>query len=97
MQYKHAHAYDNTAVGYIKGRPVIVKCVEIEEIEGFYKLLGDTLKQHYKGFDAWVLSGNTAAIKRIGLRANKKIPLLNGGIECRFHKFELYDGTREKA
>jgi putative N6-adenine-specific DNA methylase len=83
--------------GLLVTNPPYGERMEVEEIEDFYKSLGNVLKQHYKGFDAWVLSGNTAAIKRIGLRANKKIPLLNGGIECRFHKFELYDGTREKA
>ena len=50
----------------------------------------------FKGFDAWVLSGNGPALKRIGLRASRKIQIFNGGIECRFQKYELYDGRRDK-
>jgi putative N6-adenine-specific DNA methylase len=69
----------------------------IEEIEAFYAELGDVFKKHYQGFDAWVFSGNLDAIKRIGLRASRKFPLFNATIDCRFNKYELYAGTRERS
>lgn len=69
--------------------------MQVDEISYFYAVLGNVLKQQFHGYDAWILSGNHEAIKRIGLRANKKFTLMNGSIECRFHKFELYRGKKE--
>jgi putative N6-adenine-specific DNA methylase len=69
--------------------------LELDAIDTFYSELGDTLKQHFQNHQAWILSGNIDALKRIGLRASKKIPLLNGPIDCRFHCYDLYQGTRE--
>jgi putative N6-adenine-specific DNA methylase len=66
------------------------------DINNFYKSIGDKLKQDFKGFNAWILSSNKGAIKRIGLRPSKKITLYNGPLECKFHKFELYEGSRKR-
>lgn len=67
------------------------------DLDAFYKLLGDTFKQHFQGSEAWVLSGNLSALKRLGLRPSKRIPLWNGAIDCRFNQYELYGGTREQS
>jgi putative N6-adenine-specific DNA methylase len=34
-------------------------------------------------------------MKHIGLKPSKKIPLLNGQLDCRFLKFELYEGSKK--
>jgi len=65
-----------------------------EDIIGFYRQIGDQLKQNYPGFDAWILSGNREALKHVGLRPSENITLYNGPIECRFQKFEIYRGSR---
>jgi putative N6-adenine-specific DNA methylase len=65
------------------------------EINQFYKGIGDTLKKNYSGFDAWVLSGNPEALKFFGLRPEKKIELLNGNIKCKFQKFSIYQGSKK--
>ncbi|MDD5571431.1 MAG: THUMP domain-containing protein, partial [Bacteroidales bacterium] len=65
-----------------------------EDINGFYKSLGDTLKKKYDGFDAWIISSNFEALKSVGLKPSKKIPLFNGPLECKFVKFEIYKGSR---
>ena len=67
---------------------------EEEDLESFYKEIGDCLKQNYEGFDAWILSGNSAAMKRIGLRASKRKALYNGALPCKYYKYELYQGTK---
>lgn len=65
----------------------------------FYKQLGDTLKQQYQGWNAWILSGNPEAIKNIGLKPTKKHNLFNGSIACSYAKYEMYAGrkTNNKA
>ncbi len=81
--------------GILVTNPPYGERLQIMEIEEFYAELGDTFKKYYKGYDAWVFSGNLDAIKRIGLRASRKFPLFNATIDCRFNKYELYAGTRE--
>lgn len=59
-------------------------------LEMLYRNLGDTLKQRWTGWTAWVLTGNLAAAKHVGLKATRRIPLWNGPLECRLLKYELY-------
>jgi putative N6-adenine-specific DNA methylase len=68
-----------------------------ENVNELYKLIGDTLKNHYTGFDAWMISSNMEAFKHVKLRASKKIVLFNGPLECKFQKYEMYQGTREPS
>ena len=80
--------------GLLVMNPPYDERLKSEEIMADYKQYGDVLKQNFSGWTAWILSGNFAALKRIGLGASKKIPLLNGKIECKFQKYELYRGSR---
>ena len=61
-----------------------------QELGGFYKLLGDVLKQRFKGWTAFVLSGNKELAKSIGLKSSQRIPIDNGSIPCQLMKYELY-------
>ncbi|MCC9168381.1 THUMP domain-containing class I SAM-dependent RNA methyltransferase [Pontibacter harenae] len=65
-----------------------------EDINLLYKNIGDTLKNNYQGYDAFVFTGNLDAAKSIGLRASRRTPLYNGSIDCRLLKYELYRGSR---
>jgi len=38
-----------------------------EDLGAFYRLLGDVLKQRFKGWTAFVLSGNKSLARSIGL------------------------------
>ena len=57
---------------------------EAGELGPFYEMLGDVLKRRFAGWSAWVLSGNPALAKRIGLKPASRHVLHNGPIECRF-------------
>jgi len=60
------------------------------ELGDLYKLLGDVFKQCFKGWTAFVLTGNKELAKRIGLKAARRIPVYNGSIACTLLKYELY-------
>ncbi len=66
-----------------------------KDIITFYKTIGDHLKTHFSGWDAWVLSGNIDALKHIGLKASKKIKLFNGQLPVELRKYELYVGSKK--
>ena len=68
-----------------------------DDLNDFYKMIGDTLKTNFTGFDAWMLSANKDAMKHIGLRTSKRLTLFNGALECKFHKYSLYKGSKKKG
>ena len=69
--------------------------MKAENIEEFYAMIGDQLKQRFSGYDAWVFSGNKDALKHLGLRTSRKLTLYNGPLQCKFHKYSLYEGTKK--
>jgi len=71
--------------------------LQIEEINSFYKMIGDRLKKNYAGFDVWIISNNSEALKFIGLHPSKKMTLFNGSLECRYQKFVIYPGSKKAS
>lgn len=61
-----------------------------ENLSQFYRLLGDVLKQRFKGWTAFILSGNKMLGRAIGLKSSQRIPIQNGGLACQLMKYELY-------
>ena len=68
--------------------------LDMDEIDEFYKEIGDSLKQNYAGCTAFIISSNMQAIKHIGLHPSKKTTLYNGALECKFLRYDLYAGKR---
>ncbi len=72
--------------------------IKIEDLNAMYQQLGDTFKQLYgANCEVWLITSDFDAMKHIGLHPSKKIPLLNGSLDCRFMKFELYEGSKKKT
>lgn len=66
------------------------------DVPFFYKKIGDTLKGGYTNTNAWLITSDfTNGLKNVGLRTSKKIKLFNGKLECRFVKYEMYEGSRK--
>jgi len=61
-----------------------------EDLEALYKNLGDFLKQKCKGSTAYIYFGERGYIKKIGLKASWKKPIMAGGLDGRLVKYELY-------
>ena len=60
----------------------------------FYSMIGERLKHHYTNATVWIIS-TSQCLKSIGLRPSRKIPVLNGSLECSFRKYELYSGSKK--
>lgn len=69
--------------------------MEVEEIDTFYRTIGDTFKHKYTNCTAYVISSNRDALKRLGLKTNQRTQLMNGELDCSFHKYEMFEGKRE--
>ena len=63
---------------------------DAQDLGALYQLLGDIFKQRFKGWTAYVLTGNKELAKQIGLRASRRIPVYNGSLPCTLLKYELY-------
>jgi 23S rRNA G2445 N2-methylase RlmL len=63
---------------------------KIKELEGIYRGIGDFFKQKCKGYTGYIFTGNLDLAKKVGLRAKRRVPFFNGGIECRLLEYELY-------
>ncbi|MGK7932736.1 MAG: class I SAM-dependent RNA methyltransferase [Microcystaceae cyanobacterium] len=61
-----------------------------QELGRMYRLLGDVFKQRFKGWTAYILTGNKALAKQVGLRTSRRIPLYNGSIPCTLLQYKLY-------
>lgn len=81
--------------GHVVFNPPYGERLKIEQIEHFYEEIGNQLKNNWAGYQAWILSCNFNAIKKIGLKPAKKIKLLNGKLECKFLNFPLFEGNRK--
>lgn len=62
------------------------------DLMDIYLAFGSQLKHVFTGYDAWVISSSKEGFENIGLKPSKKIPLMNGTIECEFRKYEIFDG-----
>ncbi|MDG1106482.1 MAG: THUMP domain-containing protein [Cyclobacteriaceae bacterium] len=64
-----------------------------EEVDSLYKKLGDSFKNNFSDFDAWVLSSNIPALKQLHLKPSEKMALFNGALQVQFCKYNLQEGA----
>ncbi len=64
-------------------------------INEFYKKIGDTLKGGYPDSTVWFITSNREAIKHVGLRTSKRIPLKNGDLDCVYVRYDIYEGSKK--
>lgn len=57
-----------------------------------YMALGETMREHFKGWRASVFTGNPELAFKVGIRASKQYALYNGALECKLFNFEVADG-----
>lgn len=61
-----------------------------DNLRDVYRDLSFTLKHKFKGWDAWILSGNKELIADLKLKSTRKHFVYNGNIECRFLKYSMF-------
>jgi putative N6-adenine-specific DNA methylase len=80
--------------GFMLTNPPYGERIKVEDLKQFYKETGDVLKQKYAGYTAWLLGSDQESLKFIGLRPSRRIRVMNGPLECRLVKFDLYSGKK---
>ncbi len=82
--------------GIIICNPPYDERLKVENIKELYSEIGATLKHKYSGFQAWLISSDQEALKSVGLKTSRKIHLMNGPLDCRFHGYDLFQGKRNE-
>ena len=68
-----------------------------DELADLYPKIGNILKNKFVGWSAYFLTGDALLPKSIRLSASRRIPLFNGGIECRLLEYKIVAGGMRKV
>lgn len=74
----------------ITNPPYAARLGDLHELKDVYRDFSHTLKTHFTGWSAWLLSGNKELIADLRLKSTRKVFVYNGAIECRFLKYEMF-------
>jgi putative N6-adenine-specific DNA methylase len=60
-----------------------------DDLEALYADLGQMVRERCGGWTLWLLSGNPALTGALRLKASRRIAVSNGGIDCRWLRYEI--------
>lgn len=55
-----------------------------------YRSLGESLREHVSGGTAHILCSEKSLIQATGMRVSRRVPMFNGGLECRLFQLNIY-------
>jgi putative N6-adenine-specific DNA methylase len=90
--FRQPHKFETT--GTILFNPPYGERIEADMLE-LYSKIGDTFKNHYAGSTAWLITSDMEAVNSINLKHTRRIKLFNGQLECRFLRYQMYEGTKK--
>jgi putative N6-adenine-specific DNA methylase len=70
--------------------------LKMVDIDALYAGIGASLKHRFPGSSAWLLSSNLDALKHVGLKPEKRIDVMNAGLEAKFLNYNLFSGSRKE-
>lgn len=73
----------------IANPPYAVRLGEEKKIAKEWEDIAYTLKHEFAGWSCWLLSGNKDVSTALHLKSQRKIPLMNGPMECRFLNYQM--------
>ena len=65
------------------------KTLSDQDLEALYGDLGAMVKTQASGWDFWLLSGNAGVTGALRMRASRRIPINNGGLDCRWLHYQV--------
>ena len=60
-----------------------------QELDALYSALGQFVRREASGWQLWLLSGNPKLTGALRLKASRRIPVSNGGIDCRWLYYDI--------
>ncbi len=81
--------------GQIITNPPYGERIGVQRPKEFYRMIGDTLKQKYLNWQAWIISSDLNHLRFVGLRPTKRYPMLNGQLESHYVRYDIYEGSKK--
>ena len=81
--------------GWVILNPPYGQRMKYQDIRKMHTDIGDTLKNRFSGYRAGIISQEAEAMKHLGLKPKRKIPVFNGPLPCTFNIYDLFDGKRK--
>lgn len=81
---------------FVVTNPPYGERITSDDIFGLYAAVGTCLKHKFTGSTAWIISSHDECLEKIGLKATRRIRLLNGDLDCWFNKYEIFAGKRNE-
>lgn len=81
--------------GLIVMNPPYGERLQMAGLTYLYETIGERLKHHFAGFDAWIISHKEECFNSIGLRPSQRVNLFNGALECQLRQYEMFDGSKK--
>jgi putative N6-adenine-specific DNA methylase len=78
--------------GVLITNPPYGERISVADMEGLYALIGQKLKNVFKGYRAWIIGYREEYFHRIGLAPSSKTPILNGALECQLREYIIFEG-----
>ena len=82
--------------GVFMTNPPYGERIKVEDIDELYALIGERLKHVFIGYRAYILSYKKELFDKIGLKASRRFPLMNGQLECEMREYEIFAGKRRE-
>ena len=86
-------AFENTRPPAERGmlllNPPYGRRLEVD-VEETFSRIGAHLREHYKGWTAWVVVPSAKANKALQMKAKQRIPFQNGDLECMWQEFDIF-------
>ena len=60
-----------------------------EDLDSLYADLGQVVKRDASGWELWLLSGNPQLTGALRMKASRRIPISNGGLDCRWLHYAI--------
>ncbi len=80
------------ADGLVVTNPPYGERISVDDMDGLYEMIGNKLKNVFKGYHAWIIGYKDDYFKKIGLAPSQKIPMFNGSLECELREYVIFEG-----
>ncbi len=82
------------ADGVLVTNPPYGERISVNDMDGLYEMIGNKLKNVFKGYHAWIIGYQDEYFRRIGLAPSLKMPLLNGSLECELREYIIFEDRK---
>jgi putative N6-adenine-specific DNA methylase len=82
--------------GIMVTNPPYGERIPMRNLAELYSMIGERMKHAFAGYNVWILSYREECFDNIALRPSEKYKLMNGGLECEYRRYEMFEGKNKE-